>query len=285
MNEEQGFPWIPLLFGLVIGLIGGVYYAWYLNPVSLTNVSPRQLDAEDQQTYISLVSAAYLQDTNLDRARERLKTTGAHDVISLVVSQSNMAYLGGQEFEARPLTILAEALGGDPLGSGVFTGTLAPTSVAVVPSATFEGVVSPTPSPTVVTATPFPIRATVTPTEILIPPDTRLKLVALNPICKDDHPPGLIEIYVNDINGEGIPAIAILVEWAEQQATFFTGLKPDIDPGFADFQMEPNKTYTITLQGLAEPVYGIDSRACETPLGTAQMRTYQLVYEPTMDQP
>jgi hypothetical protein len=76
-----------------------------------------------------------------------------------------------------------------------------------------------------------------------------------------------------------------MVEWEEQQATFFTGLKPDVDPGYADFEMEPNRTYTVTLVGFSEPVLGIDSHACETPSGTAQAPTYQLVFAPTMDQP
>lgn len=120
---------------------------------------------------------------------------------------------------------------------------------------------------------------------MLIPADTTLKLIAKDPICRDDYPPGRIEVYVNNAEGNGIPAIEILVEWADQQATFFTGLKPEIDPGYADFQMAPNQTYTVTLVGLAEPVLGIDSHACETSSGTAQTPTYQLVYEPAMDQP
>ncbi|MBN1310403.1 MAG: hypothetical protein JXB30_03215 [Anaerolineae bacterium] len=286
MSEEQhGFPWILLLVGLVIGLVGGVYYAWYLNPVSLTNVSPQQLTAEDQQAYVVLISEAYLHDADLERARARLGATGARDVTALVVSLSNSAYLGGEERAAYPLTILGEALGGDPLGVGVFTGTLVPTSVAMIPSATFEGIPSPTPSPFVPTATPIVIRPTVTPTQVVIPPDTRLMLVALETLCEDDHPPGLIEIYVNGMDGNGIPAIEITVEWEEQVATFFTGLKPDVDPGYADFEMEPNQTYTVTLVGWAEPVFGLDSYACETPSGTAQAPTYQLIFAPTMDQP
>jgi hypothetical protein len=283
-NDQQGFPWIPLLVGVVIGLVGGVYYAWYLNPVHLTNVSPQQLTADDQRAYVMLVSEAYLQEADLERARARLSATGAHDLAQLVVSQANNAYMGGADLhEVRALTILAQALGGDPLAD-MFP-TTAPTVSGKNPTATFEGVPSPTPSPVVPTATSLPVRPTVTPTPVLIPPDTTLKLIANEPICKDDYPAGRIEVYVNDMGGNGIPAIEILVEWAEQQATFFTGLKPEIDPGYADFQMEPNQTYTVTLVGLAEPVFGIDSHACETDSGTAQVPTYQLVYAPAMDQP
>ena len=285
-DEQQSFPWIPLLAGLVIGLIGGVYYAWYLNPVNLTNISPQQLTAADQQAYVMLVSEAYLQEADLERARGRLSSTGAHDLAGLVVSQANAAYLGGAApEEVRGLTVLAEALGGDPLAAAIFSGTTAPTSSAGTPTATFEGIPSPTPSPDIPTPTLLPVRPTVTPTPVLIPADTTLKLIAKEPICQDDYPAGRIEIYVNNIEGNGIPAVEILIEWAEQQATFFTGLKPEIDPGYADFQMAPNQTYTVTLVGLAEPVVGIDSHACETSSGTAQTPTYQLIYAPTMDQP
>lgn len=284
-DEQQGFPWIPLLIGLVIGLIGGVYYAWYLNPVNLTNVSPQHLTAADQQAYVMLVSEAYLQEGNLERARARLSSTGAKDLAGLVVSQANTAYLGGADLnEVRALTVLAQALGGDPIPD-MFP-TAVPVSEAGTPTATFEAISSPTPSPIALTPTLLPVRPTVTPTAVLIPADTRLKLIAKDPpICEDDYPAGRIEIYVNNIEGDGIPAIEILVEWAEQQATFFTGLKPEIDPGYADFEMVPNQTYTVTLVGLAEPVVGIDSHACETPSGTAQTPTYQLIYAPTMDQP
>jgi hypothetical protein len=284
-QHHQGFPWIPLLIGVVIGLVGGVYYAWYLNPVNLANIAPQQLNADDQKAYIVLVSEAYQQDKNLERARARLSATGARDLTALVVSQANSAYLSGADREAQPLAILAEALGGDPLAKGVFSGTSMPTSVAMLPSPTFQGIASPTPSPLVVTETPIPIRPTVTPTRVLIPSDSTLKLVSLRPICRDDRPAGLIEVYVNDAQGNGIPAIKILAEWGEQKALFFTGLKLDIDPGYADLEMEPNQAYTITLVGLAEPVFGIDSHACETPSGRAQAPSYELVFEPTMDQP
>lgn len=283
-NDQQGFPWIPLLVGVVIGLVGGVYYAWYLNPVNLTNISPQQLTADDQQAYVILVSEAYLQEADLERARVRLSATGAHDLADLVVSRANTAYLSGAALhEVRALTILARALGGEPLPD-MFP-TTAPTASGGNPTATFEGVPSPTPSPIVPTATSLPVRPTVTATPVLIPADTRLKLIAKEPMCKDNYPAGRIEVYVNDIGGNGIPAIKILVEWADQQATFFTGLKPEIDLGYADFQMTPNQTYTVTLVGLAEPVFGIDSHACETPSNTVQTPTYQLVYAPVMDQP
>lgn len=283
-NEPQGFPWIPLLVGVVIGAIGGVYYAWYLNPVNLANISPQQLTADDQQAYVMLVSEAYLQDSDLERARVRLSATGAHDLVELVVSQANTAYLSGAALhKVRALTILAKALGGDPLAD-MFP-TAVPTSAEEKPTATFEGIPSPTPSPIVPTATLLPVRPTVTPTPVRIPADTRLKLIAKEPICRDNYPAGRIEVYVNDMGGDGIPAIKILIEWADQQATFFTGLKPEIDPGYADFQMAPNQIYTVTLVGLAEPVFGIDSHACETSSDTVQMPTYQLVYAPAMDQP
>lgn len=283
-NEHQSFPWIPLLLGLVIGLVGGVYYAWYLNPVNLTNISPQQLTAADQQAYVMLVSEAYLQDSNLERARLRLSSTGAKDLAALVVNQANTAYLSGADLsEVRALTVLATALGGNPMPK-MFP-TTAPTAVAEKPTATFEGIPSLTPSPVIPTVTLLPVRPTITPTPVLIPPDTTLKLIANKPICEDDYPAGQLEVYVNNIEGNGIPAIEILIEWASQQATFFTGLKPEVGPGYADFQMEPNQTYTVTLVGLAEPVVGIDSHACETSSGAAQMPTYQLVYAPTMDQP
>ena len=61
-----------------------------------------------------------------------------------------------------------------------------------------------------------------------------------------------------------------------------TGLKPEISPGYADFEMEANQTYSVTLPGLSEPVLGVSSAECATDeSGTVQIPSVQLVFQPT----
>lgn len=35
--------------------------------------------------------------------------------------------------------------------------------------------------------------------------------------------------------------------WSGGSDSFFTGFKPEIDPGYADFQMEPGELYQVKL--------------------------------------
>jgi hypothetical protein len=44
--------------------------------------------------------------------------------------------------------------------------------------------------------------------------------------------------------------VEIEVSWPGGQDRFFTGFKPDIDPGYADFAVEPDEIYQIELIGV-----------------------------------
>jgi hypothetical protein len=281
-RSRPRFAWFALLLGLVIGAAGGLYYAWFLDPVNRVNIAPSQLNPTDRQAYVLLVSEAYLRDHDLDRARARLSTLGERDIAQMVAVQSDTAFLrGGDPGEIRALTTLAEALGAQPLAADVFSGTVAPTppekTATVTP--TFQGMASPTASPAGPTVTWTPFIPTLTPTRAVIV-DTEFDLVSRFILCEDSRRTGLLQVFVyNDVE-QGVAAVEILVEWAGGSDTIYTGLKPGIDPGYADFRMEPDKLYTVTLVGLSEPVVGIDSSDCRDDSGGLSTPTVQLVFEP-----
>ncbi len=280
-DPKRRFPWITLTMGLALGLIGGLIYAWFLDPVTYVDVAPDRLRAEDRQAYILLVSEAYLQDRDLERARARLNALGVRDVGQVVAAQADAAFSSGAPVEqVRALTLLAEALGAHPLAAEVFSSTLAvPTSRApATATPTFEAMPSPTPSATPFTPTPTPEPPTSTPVPI---PSAAFSLREQAIICEDDAPHGRIEVYVYDDNGRGVPAVEVRVEWAGGAESFYTGLKPDVDLGYADFEMQPNLTYSVKLVGLGQPVVGLEALACETPSGQSAMRTYRLIFTPS----
>ncbi len=282
---RQPFPWFALLLGLLLGSAGGLAYAWFLNPVDLINIGPDQLLPGDQRAYVLLISEAYLQNYDLERARARLSALRVRDVASLVSEQADRALLNGDDpREIRALAALAEALGANPLAAEVFSGTVQPTSptTPVTITATFEGMPTLTPTSENPTATAAPATPTLIPTSTFLT-GSELDLIALERLCEDSYPAGRLEVYVRDSLGRGIPGLEIHVDWEGQQDRFFTGLKPEVDPGYADFQMEPGKMYTVTLVGLAEPVVGIDSSLCMTASGQAIVPSFQLVYAPTTD--
>ncbi|RME69506.1 MAG: hypothetical protein D6784_18350 [Chloroflexi bacterium] len=60
----------------------------------------------------------------------------------------------------------------------------------------------------------------------------------------------MLRIYVRDRLGTGVPGVEIEISWAKGQERIFTGFKPDIDPGYADFRLTPNETYRVRLVGV-----------------------------------
>jgi hypothetical protein len=277
------FPLLALIIGLLAGLAAGLFYAWFVNPVTFVNISPDQLRVEDQREYVLLVAESYAQDNDLEHAQDRLRRLGMRDPVAWVALQADDALLTGAPADrVRALATLAEALGAEPMAAEVFSGTSAPTSppaAAEQPSPTFEGMPSPTSEAASVTASPAPTAGVPTATPDLFP-ETDLSLSAREILCEDEIPSGQIQVWVFDEAGRGIPAIQIRVEWDGGEDTFYTGLKPAISPGYADFQMEADREYTVTLVDLAEPVVGIESAACTTPSGAAAIPTYRLTFIP-----
>jgi hypothetical protein len=284
-QKTQRIPWLIIILGLLIGAGGGLAYAWLVNPVNLIDVAPFQLVPADQEAYIVLISEAYMQDGDLDRARSRLEALEIQDPATLVSDIADTALLNGRDpREIRALASLAEALGGHSQAADLgFTGTSQPTIGASTPTPTFESV--PTLTPTLdsgsATATLNIPTATATPDFVQ---ETDFELISAKPFCDDDHTGGLIEVFVYNDLEEGIPGLQIKVEWEGREDIFYTGLKPDVSPGYADFTMEANKLYTVTLVGLAEPVVGtVDSSPCTTESGERLTPTFRLIFGPAPD--
>ncbi len=70
------------------------------------------------------------------------------------------------------------------------------------------------------------------------------------PLCSDNTNGGLLRIYIRDRLEVGVPGVEILVTWSGGKDNFFTGFKPEIDPGYADFQMEADELYQVELANL-----------------------------------
>lgn len=275
------FPWIALAAGLLLGLVMGLLYAWVFNPVQYTDVSPDKLNEDDQQTYVLLVAEAYMQDRDVDRARRRLERLDLGSATDLAAAEADNALLSGEDpLRVEALATLAEALGAAPLAADVFSGTAGPTikpgTAIPTATATLEAITptdGPTPTPTLITPTATPD----------LFPQTELGLLDRQITCEGGDAAGRIEIYVRGDDGQGIPAVEVLVTWAGGEEHFFTGLKPEIGPGYADFQMAENQVYTLTLVDRAAPVSGIDSAPCTTDSGDTSLPTYRLTFTPTGD--
>lgn len=271
MNESRG-PWY-LLTGLVLGIVGGLVIAWGIYPLDGASLSPSTLRADYKDIYRVMIALAYDSTQDLTRARSRLELLQDEDSASALAAQSQRYLAEGYPYEeAAALARLAAALGEipqpvpltptpEPTATASATTTATPTPGEATPtSSPEEGQLTPTgeatpaasPTPTE-TATPLPTFTplpTLTPTATLAPPYVLASQVM---IC-DPAIGTAIQVQVNNAVGEGVPGVEIIVRWDAGEDHFFTGLQPEINPGFADFNMQPNTLYTVTIASGGQPV-------------------------------
>lgn len=252
------------LMGLILGLAGGLVYSWLLNPVEYTDTAPASLRQDFKEDYLSLVASAYSATGDLNHARSRLSLLGigAEPEELSRLAQSRLA-AGRPESEARALAHLAAILGERP---SPFAETPSPTPPlsTTLPQATMTAtappttIPSPTPSPTL--GAPF-------------------ALLEKEASCDPGLRQSLLQVRVLDAAGEGVPGVQILVVWDDGQDKFFTGLKPELGSGYADFTMEPETIYSMQLIEGQSPITGLMVEECSSPSGETYPGSWLLTYQ------
>lgn len=279
-RRPRRFPWLAFLAGVLLGVVAGLVYAWFIDPVRYTDVGPNMLDDASRREYLALIADAYQHDGDLDRAQRRLALMDLDDVSAFAAEEADAALLAGENpARVRSLTTLAEALGGAPRAASVFSGTPVPTSV---PGASLPPTEPPEPTPEASPTpgiTPTPTLVTPSPTPDLFP-RTEMSLSAREIVCEEGAAAGRIEVMVLDGDGAGIPGVEVQVVWGGGQESFFTGLKPERGLGYADYQMQPGETYSLTLVGRSDPVAGLSAGVCTTDSGAESVPGYRLTFTP-----
>lgn len=225
--------------GLLVGLAAGLVMAWVVWPVQYTETDPSDLMPERKALWVDLVADGYALTGDLDAARARLNTLGVSDPGAFVAQVAEARLDEGASLpHVRAMARLAERLGGITARLLVYIATPAPTPTATPsPQPTSTATPSPTPTPT---PTPAP-----TPTQA--PSVQVFRLVGKEYVCVPGAGPDGIAVFVLDEEERGVPGIRIEVTWSGGADAFYTGLKPEVDPGFADFAMEPGVAYTVTV--------------------------------------
>ena len=286
-NEQRG-NWY-LLTGLVIGLVLGVLYSWVISPVQYIDTDPSSLAAQYKDEYRRVIALAYGANRNLERARERLALMDSGDQIQALAAQAQRMVAENQPpNEARMLAILAADLGSGSQASApspqaaveqptqeVTQNISSPTEAATLEVAAAiqtPTVFIPTQTPTA-TRTPIPTftpRPTATPMRIL---DAPFVLKEKREICDGSVPAGLLQVQVTDENGDPLPGVRITITWQEGEESFYTGLAPEVSPGFSDFQMRLGVFYNIKIGNASEPINNLSaSGTCGMRLEFSQER-------------
>ncbi len=275
-------PWY-MLTGLILGLAFGLLFSLRISPVQYVDTAPEVLRQTDKDRYRILIALAYQANGDLGRANERL--INLHDAApeAPLAELAQRLVADNQNIEtARALAQLASALV-NPTGATPDTAqssvppTPENTAVAGTPYSTLENAqaihtATPQPSPTLPAPTVAP-RITVTPTL-----STPFVLVDRKVVCDPAVEDGLIQVFIQDASGKGLPGVKITAAWQSGEETFYTGLTPKISLGYADFVMSEGYTYLVTAGEGGEQASGLTAEECTAADGSRRLSGWNLTF-------
>ncbi|MCH7586734.1 MAG: hypothetical protein IIC78_01665 [Chloroflexi bacterium] len=245
-----------LILGTALGLIFGLYYAWDVSPRLINLASPGDLSVEFQNEYRALLSVAYANTNDLVRAKNRLRLLHDPDSQETLFSLSQEYLAAGRpQEEIRALALLASDLSHALL-------------LAITPTIIMQG-----PASTRAPATPVPSPSPA-PTE-----NPTFELLALEKICDPARSVPLIQILALDSNAVQLPGVEFTVFWESGEDHFFTGLKPELGEGFADFEMEAELVYSVYAPGNSVPVSNLKVENCAVEAGTPFPGSWLLTFK------
>ena len=252
-------PWY-LLTGLLLGLGLGLLISLVISPVTYKDTAPAALTEEYKADYRLSIARVYQANLDIERASQRIALLQDAAPVESLAAQAQQVLSAGKEQAARALASLASALSTfNPLkveapeptlplnsSSGAAASVTAAPEVAASPSPAAEG--------------PFVI-------------------VDRQQVCDAAQTPGLLQIEVRDSSGTPVPGIQINVAWDGGLDTFFTGLKPAISAGYADFQMTPGVSYSLRVGDGGETLNGLSTPDCTDSGGNVFAGGLYLVFQ------
>jgi hypothetical protein len=277
-----------LVTGLALGIGLGLLVAWGLAPVEYVDTSPSTLRFDFKDEYRYMIAAAYANSGDLPRAQARLATLADTDPVRALGAQAQRMLAENVSMEKiRVLANLSESLQSQAAVSAVAT---IPPPVSTPPTlATVEASDTPPadpPTALVETSTPEPILApTLGETSTLLPtaiftatpratrtptptPGAPFALINQSTFCEISQP-GLLQIFLVDGAFKPVAGVELIITWLGGEEHFFSGLKPEISHGYADYQMTETTEYALSLPAGGARVTGIKAPACVDPGGQA----------------
>jgi len=272
-----------IIFTLLLGLGLGLTYSWLISPLRVVDADPIALRTDFKDSYRSAIAASYAVTSNLPRAQARLALLGDSNIIEALNSQAQRMLATGEFAQADQLVALATALGNGTTGlASAPTSTTSNNSITVTKNSTITLPPSPQDIPIQLTETPQPIDTQITETQTqsvadiptprpirtLIPTvGAPFALIAQDTVCDKTLPDGLLQVFIFNSNHRQVAGAKIVITWDNGEEQFFTGLKPEIGNGYADYSMSPNITYTLRLALGSDIASDLTVPTCQTPSG------------------
>jgi hypothetical protein len=279
-------PW-DMLLALLAGLGLGLVYSWVISPLGVSNAEPITLRADFKDQYRSAIAAAYAATGNLPRAQARLALLGDSNSIEALNGQAQRMQANNQSFE-RADQIVALALALDERTNGVPPATptaeIADQSENIVtetsPPSSSEIPLDLTETPQIIETQTLVIESTPHPTSTATPvPGEPFALTGQETICDSNLPAGLLQVLVLNSNRRQIAGVEIDITWDGGKESFFTGLKPELGNGYADYIMTPDVAYSIQLARGSDVALGIAAPTCQSSAGETFLGGIKLTFQ------
>ena len=263
--EQNRSNWY-LLTGLLLGLAMGLIYAWVFSPVTEVDTHPNLLRDDYKDIYRSLISRAYQANNNLPRAEARLALIGDDDPALALAAQAQrfLAENGDNEMAI----VLANLSAAIQIASGPAATPIPPTATAQEEESSQASSSSPSSGndnqgSTSTTREPNSEQSSApTPSPTTSPP---FILQDSSPICDPTLGETLIQIIATDGSGEGVPGITLAISLGvDPKEIFYTGLKPELGLGYADYLAEPGLTYQLEVPDSGLVITDIEVPTCQT---------------------
>jgi len=278
---------LTLLFGLGLGLT----YSWLISPLRVVDAAPIALRADFKAYYRSAIAASYAATGNLPRAQSRLSLLNDSNSIETLNSQAQRLIASGEFVQADQLVALAIAFEDDTLLETRST----PTSnniTAIINETTATLPPPPQDIPFQFTETPQFIDTqtfetqpaasipTPRPTRTLIPTvGANFARIAQDTVCDTNLPDGLLQVLIFNSGRRQVAGAKIIITWDNGEEQFFTGLKPEIGNGYADYSMSPNIVYTVRLALGSAIASELTAPTCQTPSGETFLGGIKLTFQ------
>ena len=296
---------IYIFLALLAGLGLGLAYSWFISPVKYIDASPAILRTDFKDQYRIVIAASYASTHNLARASVRLEALGDTDPTGQLSAQAQRMVGAGESFEhTQPLAQLAADL---QLGVASIPSTSAPfVSTPFVSAPTINVTDTPitatqteapfvtetqitteatTPTPTTsfaqtalapVATSTFAARPTFTPIPL---PGAPFTLVDQNTVCEPGTRPGLLQFILMDKRRKQIAGIEIIVTSNQGEDHSFTGFKPELGNGYADFVMQADTIYSVRIIEGGTSIPNITAPACTDPNGETYLGGLLLTFQ------
>ena len=277
------------LLCLLAGFGLGILFAWVIFPVRYVDTNPNTLRADFKDQFRVAIAASYASDHNLDRAKARLTLLGDPDAVQELTAQAQRMLGAGESFNIiQEVAGLATDL---QLGVASILPTTSAVTVAnqvvstktvVVPltaTETLEAIIETPTFESVNTPTIFDT-PTARPTRTLIPTASApYQLLSQDQVCNPNLTDGLMQISVLDNHHHQMPGMEIIITWNGGEEHLFTGFKPDIGDGYADYMMQPGVIYTVRVAQPGAPIPNLSAPACPDSNGQTYTGGIKLTFQ------